>query len=50
MEVYDVELFNMQLLFLDVLVESELVLDSQIKIYREKMDFCIEVFGIIKQK
>nr|BAG62895.1 unnamed protein product [Homo sapiens] len=37
MEVYDAELFNMQPLFSDVSVESELALESQTKTYREKM-------------
>nr|BAE91577.1 unnamed protein product [Macaca fascicularis] len=50
MEVYDAELFNMQPLFSDVSVESELALDSQTKTYREKMDSCIEAFGTTKQK
>uniref|UniRef100_A0A2I2YEH7 RNA polymerase I subunit E n=1 Tax=Gorilla gorilla gorilla TaxID=9595 RepID=A0A2I2YEH7_GORGO len=50
MEVYDAELFNMQPLFSDVSVESELALESQTKTYREKMDSCIEAFGTTKQK
>uniref|UniRef100_F6U0K3 RNA polymerase I subunit E n=1 Tax=Callithrix jacchus TaxID=9483 RepID=F6U0K3_CALJA len=50
MEVYDAELFNMQPLFSDESVESELVQESQTKTYREKMDSCIEAFGTTKQK
>ncbi|XP_032095986.1 DNA-directed RNA polymerase I subunit RPA49 isoform X2 [Sapajus apella] len=50
MEVYDAELFNMQPLFSDESIESELVQESQTKTYREKMDSCIEAFGTTKQK
>ncbi|XP_021562718.1 DNA-directed RNA polymerase I subunit RPA49 isoform X2 [Carlito syrichta] len=50
MEVYDAELFNLQPLFSDQSVESELTLESQTKTYREKMDSCIEAFGTTKQK
>ncbi|XP_037654179.1 DNA-directed RNA polymerase I subunit RPA49 [Choloepus didactylus] len=53
MEVYDAELFNMQPLFTDESVESELselALGNQIRTYREKMDSCIEAFGTTKQK
>uniref|UniRef100_A0A9L0SKB3 RNA polymerase I subunit E n=1 Tax=Equus caballus TaxID=9796 RepID=A0A9L0SKB3_HORSE len=49
-EVYDAELFNMQPLFSDESVESELTLESQTKTFREKMDSCIEAFGTTKQK
>ncbi|XP_004457316.2 DNA-directed RNA polymerase I subunit RPA49 isoform X2 [Dasypus novemcinctus] len=50
MEVYDAELFNMQPLFPDDSVESELALGNQTQTYREKMDSCIEAFGTTKQK
>nr|XP_008262886.2 DNA-directed RNA polymerase I subunit RPA49 isoform X2 [Oryctolagus cuniculus] len=50
MEVYDAELFNMQPLFSDDSVESELAPESQNKTFREKMDSCIEAFGTTKQK
>uniref|UniRef100_A0A8C8YQP8 RNA polymerase I subunit E n=1 Tax=Prolemur simus TaxID=1328070 RepID=A0A8C8YQP8_PROSS len=50
MEVYDAELFNMQPLFSDESIESELTLESQNRSYREKMDSCIEAFGTTKQK
>ncbi|XP_012512346.1 PREDICTED: DNA-directed RNA polymerase I subunit RPA49 isoform X2 [Propithecus coquereli] len=50
MEVYDAELFNMQPLFSDESIESELTLESQTRTYREKMDSCIEAFGTTKQK
>ncbi|XP_045879926.1 DNA-directed RNA polymerase I subunit RPA49 isoform X2 [Meles meles] len=50
MEVYDAELFNMQPLFSDESVESELTQESQTKSFREKMDSCIEAFGTTKQK
>ncbi|KAM7093141.1 DNA-directed RNA polymerase I subunit RPA49 isoform 1-T1 [Molossus nigricans] len=50
MEVYDAELFNMQPLFSDESIESELTLESQSKTFRDKMDSCIEAFGTTKQK
>ncbi|XP_066112831.1 DNA-directed RNA polymerase I subunit RPA49 isoform X1 [Saccopteryx bilineata] len=50
MEVYDAEVFNMQPLFADEPIESELPLESESKTFREKMDFCIEAFGTTKQK
>ncbi|XP_077003783.1 DNA-directed RNA polymerase I subunit RPA49 isoform X1 [Tamandua tetradactyla] len=50
MEVYDAELFNMQPLFSDESIESELVSENQTKTFREKMDSCIEAFGTTKQK
>lgn len=50
MEVYDAELFNMQPLFADEPVESELTRESETKTFREKMDSCIEAFGTTKQK
>ncbi|KAM9206884.1 DNA-directed RNA polymerase I subunit RPA49 [Dugong dugon] len=50
MEVYDAELFNMQPLFSDESLESELPSQSQTKTFREKMDSCIEAFGTTKQK
>nr|KAF6332041.1 RNA polymerase I subunit E [Pipistrellus kuhlii] len=50
MEVYDAELFNMQPLFPDEPVESELTRESESKTFREKMDSCIEAFGTTKQK
>ncbi|XP_047380953.1 DNA-directed RNA polymerase I subunit RPA49 isoform X3 [Sciurus carolinensis] len=50
MEVYDAELFNMQPLFSDESVESQLTLESQNKTFRDKMDSCIEAFGTTKQK
>ncbi|XP_058998276.1 DNA-directed RNA polymerase I subunit RPA49 [Mustela lutreola] len=50
MEVYDAELFNMQPLFSDESIESELTQESQTKSFREKMDSCIEAFGTTKQK
>ncbi|KAF5917780.1 hypothetical protein HPG69_013617 [Diceros bicornis minor] len=50
MEVYDAELFNMQPLFSDESIESEVTLESQTKTFREKMDSCIEAFGTTKQK
>ncbi|KAG8512197.1 DNA-directed RNA polymerase I subunit RPA49, partial [Galemys pyrenaicus] len=49
MEVYDAELFNMQPLFSDEIVESEST-ENQTKTFREKMDSCIEAFGTTKQK
>ncbi|XP_037020016.2 DNA-directed RNA polymerase I subunit RPA49 [Artibeus jamaicensis] len=50
MEVYDAELFNMQPLFSDESIESELTLEDQSKTFRDKMDSCIEAFGTTKQK
>nr|KAF6315173.1 hypothetical protein mMyoMyo1_015507 [Myotis myotis] len=50
MEVYDAELFNMQPLFSDESVESELTPESESKTFRDKMDSCIEAFGTTKQK
>nr|XP_025869016.1 DNA-directed RNA polymerase I subunit RPA49 isoform X1 [Vulpes vulpes] len=50
MQVYDAELFNMQPLFADESLESDLTQESQAKTFREKMDSCIEAFGTTKQK
>lgn len=50
MEVYDAELFNMQPLFSDESVESELTQESENRTFRDKMDSCIEAFGTTKQK
>lgn len=50
MEVYDAQLFNMQPLFSDESVQSELTLESHTKSFREKTDSCIEAFGTTKQE
>lgn len=49
MEVYDAELFNMQPLFADDVIERE-PLENQNKTFRDKLDSCIEAFGSTKQK
>ncbi|XP_019372354.1 PREDICTED: DNA-directed RNA polymerase I subunit RPA49 [Gavialis gangeticus] len=49
MEVYNAELFNMQPLLSDDVIEEDLS-DYQNKSYREKVDSCIEAFGTNKQK
>ncbi|XP_053888857.1 DNA-directed RNA polymerase I subunit RPA49 [Malaclemys terrapin pileata] len=49
MEVYNAELFNMQPLLSDDLIDDD-PSDYQNKSYREKVDSCIEAFGTNKQK
>lgn len=49
MEVYNAELFNMQPLLSDDVIDDD-PSDYQNKSYREKVDSCIEAFGTNKQK
>ncbi|CAM4675328.1 DNA-directed RNA polymerase I subunit RPA49 [Lepidochelys kempii] len=49
MEVYNAELFNMQPLLSDDLIDDD-PSEYQNKSYREKVDSCIEAFGTNKQK